>query len=109
VLREVKYNALPKPVRSALGTVPRHSDVMGFGPERILRSVPLRVEKRDCWTRVLRRSAGWRRTALETPLARPARKWNVGWADLGGRGRAGGVLPWDIGKVRVRWRWWVSG
>lgn len=31
----------------------------------------------DCWTRVLRRSTGWRRTADVRPEERPARKWKV--------------------------------
>lgn len=31
----------------------------------------------DCWTRVLRRSAGWRRKALVTPEPKPAAKWNA--------------------------------
>jgi hypothetical protein len=31
----------------------------------------------DCWTRVFRRSAGWRRIAVKVPDARPARKWNA--------------------------------
>lgn len=31
----------------------------------------------DCWTRVLRRSTGWRRTAVVRPDERPARKWKV--------------------------------
>lgn len=43
----------------------------------------------DCWTRVLRRSAGWRMVADKQPVARPAKKWNAGdsvsfWR-LGGR------------------------
>jgi hypothetical protein len=29
----------------------------------------------DCWTRVLSRSAGWRRKAVVQPEPRPARKW----------------------------------
>jgi hypothetical protein len=34
----------------------------------------------DCWTRVLSRSAGWRRKAVVQPEARPARKWKpVAW------------------------------
>jgi hypothetical protein len=31
----------------------------------------------DCWTRVLRRSAGWRRKAVVQPEPRPARKWKA--------------------------------
>lgn len=30
----------------------------------------------DCWTRVLRRSAGWRRIEVVKPEHRPAVKWN---------------------------------
>ena len=79
VFKLVKYKAEPKPVRRAEGTVPRHRDVIGCGPERMLRRTGSSEEERDCWTRVLRRSAGWRRTAEETPEPRPARKWKVGW------------------------------
>lgn len=78
----MKYSALPKPVRNALGTVPRHRLLTGLGPERIERRVWVSVVAPDCWTRVFRRSAGWRRTAEEMPEPRPARKWNVGWAFL---------------------------
>jgi hypothetical protein len=80
--REVKYSADPKPVRSADGRVPRHSEVKGCGPERMERRTGSKEEDRDCWTRVFKRSAGCRRTALEMPEARPARKWNVGCEDL---------------------------
>lgn len=31
-----------------------------------------------CWRRVLRRSAGWRRTAERTPDPNPAMKWKSG-------------------------------
>lgn len=31
----------------------------------------------DCCTRVLRRSAGWRRKAVVQPEPRPARKWKA--------------------------------
>lgn len=68
-------------MRSAEGTVPRHSEVTGCGDERMERRTGNKEEERDCWTRVLRRSAGWSRTAEETPEARPARKWKVGWED----------------------------
>ena len=74
-LRDVKYKADPKPVRSAEGMVPRQRLVTGCGPERIVFRTVGSEEDRDCWTRVLRRSAGWRRTALDTPEVRPARKW----------------------------------
>ena len=36
-----------------------------------------RDAERDCWTRVLRRSAGWRRVAERQPVVRPAKKWNA--------------------------------
>ena len=77
LFRQPKYRALPAPVRITLGTVPRHNDWIGFGPLRISRRARVRDEVWDCWTRVLRRSAGWRRTAVLTPLLRPARKWNA--------------------------------
>lgn len=75
-LRLVKYKAEPKPVRRAEGRVPRHSPRIGCGDERIV----LRVGKRaavcwDCWTRVLSRSAGWRRMEEVRPEQRPAAKW----------------------------------
>ena len=99
VERLVKYNAEPKPVRSAEGTVPRHSEVIGCGPARIERRTGRSEVLPACCTRVLRRSAGCRRTAEETPLARPATKWNVGWAFL--IGLAGVVLPFDIAVKNV--------
>lgn len=37
----------------------------------------MREIERDCWTRVLRRSAGWRSVADKQPVARPAKKWNA--------------------------------
>lgn len=81
-LRDVKYSAEPKPVRSADGTVPRQRLDTGLGPARIERKVAPRDAAPDCCTRVLRRSAGWRRTAEEIPEPRPATKWNVGRAFL---------------------------
>lgn len=74
VLRDVKYRAEPKPVRRAEGRVPRHSEVIGCGELRMERRTGRREEERDCWTRVLSRSAGCRRTAEETPEVKPARK-----------------------------------
>jgi hypothetical protein len=69
-----KYIADPHPVRSVLGSVPRQNCFMGFGPFAMDRMVPNSVLERDCWTRVLRRSAGWRRTAERMPELRPAKK-----------------------------------
>jgi hypothetical protein len=108
VERVVKYSAEPKPVRSAEGTVPRHSELMGCGPERMERRTGRREVLRDCCTRVLRRSAGCKRTAEDTPLPRPARKWKVGWAffvDL-----ALVEAPSDIAVVGLKpsaWAGWV--
>lgn len=45
---------------------------------RTSRKAWLREEALVCWTRVLRRSAGWRRKALKTPEPRPAAKWKAG-------------------------------
>jgi hypothetical protein len=59
------------------GVVPRHSDRIGEGPARIFLSATESDALEDCWTRVLRRSAGWRRKALVTPEPRPAAKWNA--------------------------------
>lgn len=53
-----KYKAEPAPVRITDGVVPRHSDRMGFGPLRIFFNATVRELAPDCWTRVLRRSAG---------------------------------------------------
>lgn len=77
-LREEKYSAEPTPVRMTDGSVPRQSCFKESGPARIWRSVMPREVERDCWTRVLRRSAGWRRVADKQPVARPAKKWNAG-------------------------------
>jgi len=55
----------------ALGIAPRHSVLIGLGPLRIARMVKRRVVVWDCWTRVLRRSAGWRTTADTEPPMRP--------------------------------------
>ena len=60
------------------GSVPRQSCFKQLGPARIWRSVVPREVERDCWTRVLRRSAGWRSVADKQPVARPAKKWNAG-------------------------------
>jgi len=104
---EVKYRAEPKPVRRAEGRVPRQRLVMGLGPLRMERRTGKREEDRDCCTRVLRRSAGWRRMALETPEVRPARKWKVGWGRLRWRDSGLGTsrvvvgMPWDISCERV--------
>jgi hypothetical protein len=51
-----------------------------------------RVEERDCWTRVFRRSAGWRRMEVLRPEKRPARKWKVGWGCFG----RGFGLRWGV-------------
>ena len=74
----MKYRAEPKPVRRADGRVPRHRLRMGWGEERMV----LRVGRRaavcwDCWTRVLRRSAGCRRMEEVRPEQSPAAKWKV--------------------------------
>ena len=75
--KELKYRALPSPVRIILGKVPRHSCRRALGPEDMLRRVESSVEEGDCWTRVFRRSAGWRREADRTPVVRPAVKWSA--------------------------------
>jgi len=59
------------------GVVPRHSDCIGEGPASMFLSATDSDELEDCWTRVLRRSAGCRRKALVTPEPRPAAKWNA--------------------------------
>lgn len=76
-LRLVKYSADPKPVRSADGAVPRQKPRMALGPDRISRKEARREAEPDCWTRVLRRSAGWRRTAERRPEPSPAVKWKA--------------------------------
>lgn len=69
--------ALPKPVRRAEGVAPRHSAGSIRGESRISRSAARREWFPDCWTRVLRRSMGCRRTAESVPDPRPATKWNA--------------------------------
>lgn len=74
-LRLVKYSADPKPVRRAEGSVPRHNPRIGFGEEMIAFKVGRMAAPWDCWTRVLSRSAGWRRMEEVRPEQRPAAKW----------------------------------
>jgi hypothetical protein len=77
-LSDVKYNAEPRPVRSAEGRVPRQRFRTGLGEDRIVFTVEKTEEGwADCWTRVLRRSAGWRRMEDVRPERRPAPKWKV--------------------------------
>lgn len=76
-LREEKYRAEPRPVRMTDGRVPRQSWRRGVGPEVMEWKVWRREVDGDCCTRVLRRSAGWRREAERMPMVRPARKWNA--------------------------------
>ena len=66
----------PKPVRRAEGRVPRQKERIDLDCD-ISRKVARREVDPDCWTRVLRRSAGWRRTAESTPDPRPATKWKA--------------------------------
>jgi hypothetical protein len=73
-LSEEKYIAEPHPVRIVDGSVPRQNWPMGLGPLAMVRMVPSSVLERDCCTRVLRRSAGCRRTAETTPELKPAKK-----------------------------------
>lgn len=74
----MKYKAEPKPVRRAEGSVPRHNERMGCGEERMFLRVGRRVAPcPDCWTRVLRRSAGWRRMDEVRPEQSPAAKWKT--------------------------------
>lgn len=91
VLRAEKYVAEPTPVRRAEGRVPRQRERMGVGEWMMERMVVMRVAVAEpvggaCWMRVLRRSAGWRRTAERTPEAPPERKWDL----VEGRGTATG-------------------
>lgn len=64
-------------MRNAEGSVPRQKESIELGEEEISRMVLRRVVERDCWTRVLSRSAGWRRTAESIPEESPARKWKA--------------------------------
>lgn len=73
----VKYIADPKPVRRAEGAVPRQKDRIELEDFDISRKVSRRDLEPDCCTRVLRRSAGWRRTAERMPDPKPATKWNA--------------------------------
>jgi hypothetical protein len=54
----VKYNAEPRPVRRAEGTVPRQKERIECGASEISRIVESKEMEPDCCTRVLRRSAG---------------------------------------------------
>jgi hypothetical protein len=55
--------------------VPRQRLRKGWGEERRAFNIGRREWERDCWTRVLRRSAGWRRMEEVSPERRPERKW----------------------------------
>lgn len=58
--------------------MPRHSPRTGFGDERMAFNVGRRAAVCwDCWTRVLRRSAGWSRMEEVRPEQRPAAKWKL--------------------------------
>lgn len=63
-------------MRRAEGSVPRQRPRKGCGEERMALRVGRSEWCLDCWTRVLRRSAGWRRMEEVRPEKRPARKWN---------------------------------
>ena len=70
--------AEPKPVRRAEGKVPRQREGRRpCGEERRSAIAARRECLPDCWTRVLRRSIGWRRMAERTPEPRPATKWKA--------------------------------
>lgn len=73
-LNEVKYKAEPKPVRMAEGRVPRQRFATGFGEASIVRKMGKSEEDRDCWTRVLSRSAGCKRIEVLSPEVSPATK-----------------------------------
>ena len=75
--RVEKYKAVPTPVRMTEGRVPRQSCFRALGPASISVKVVTRDVDRDCWTRVFRRSAGWRRLAEMHPVVSPAKKWNA--------------------------------
>ena len=96
-LRQEKYSADPTPVRTAEGSVPRQKARTGDGECEIVRIVCTSVAVAVvpdagglCWRRVLRRSAGCRRTAERTPETPPERKWDfLRDDDDDGRRRAG--------------------
>ena len=73
-LRVVKYRAEPNPVLTTEGSVPLQSCLKALGPDAISCKLALKEVERDCWTRVLSRSAGWRRAADRVPVERPAKK-----------------------------------
>ena len=77
MFKDVKYKALPTLVRIVLGSVPRHSCLIGLGPAAIALMDPMSECDPDCCTRVLSRSTGWRRIAELKPEARPASRWKV--------------------------------
>ena len=86
----------PNPVRRAEGRVPRQKDWIALGAWAISRIVMRREREPDCWTRVLRRSAGWSITAESRPELSPAAKWNAGGVRL--EGSEGGTK----GSYRLR-------
>jgi hypothetical protein len=57
--------------------VPRQKERIEVEDCEISRMVVSSELDPDCWTRVFRRSAGWRRTAESTPEPSPATKWNA--------------------------------
>lgn len=78
-LREVKYRADPKPVRSAEGTVPLQRLRAGCGDRLSSRRQAVNEERPDCCTRVFKRSRGCKMTAEARPEPRPETKCTV-WA-----------------------------
>lgn len=71
--------------------MPRQNWRIGCGPLAMERMVERRVVWWDCCTRVLRRSAGWRRTADRMPEPRPAKKWTISPVSTGSRERFGAL------------------
>lgn len=76
-LRDVKYNAEPRPVRRAEGAVPRQRPRKEEGPDTMVAMVWRSEAWPDCCTRVLRRSAGCSSTADSRPELKPAVKWKA--------------------------------
>ena len=74
----------------------------------------------DCWMRVFRRSAGWRRMAERRPEERPARKWKALYMLVGHALRFGVVLEVVVGLAyrmmtscrfgrHLTFRRWIDG
>lgn len=82
---------------------------MGCGVEMICCRLDHADVERDCWTRVLSKSAGCRRMDEVKPDAKPASKWKVvlGFRGGGASGSCGCVERGDV-LMDASWPWDIS-